>query len=144
MKKALFLVFFSFLVQINFAQNTNAENSSTITKSETVAPSSLGGKSISSEEMEPSKKTKLYQYIAYNYRMPDVSGLKGKVVVDFVIDEKGDIGDFKIVDDLGYGTAEELIRVLKRTQGKWKPTFKDGNPVKVKYTIPLSIDVPKK
>lgn len=144
MKKALFLVFFSFFVQINFAQNINAENSSTITQSETVAPSSLGGKSISSEEMEPSKKTKLYQYIAYNYRMPDVPGLKGKVMVDFVIDENGNLGDFKILDDLGYGTAEELIRVLKRTQGKWKPTFKDGNPVKVKYTIPLSIDVPKK
>lgn len=143
MKKALFLVFFSFFVQINFAQGADTETSSVVVKAETDTSLSTAIKSNGSKEKESSKGMKLYNYISHNYRLPNAPGLKGRVVVDFVINEDGSIGDFKIVEDLGYGTAEELIRVLKTTQGKWKPGIKDGKPVKVEYSIPLTITVPE-
>ncbi|MEN9908842.1 MAG: hypothetical protein RLZZ540_1991 [Bacteroidota bacterium] len=142
MKKALILVFFSFFVQINFAQGTDTETSSVVAKAETDTPLSTTVKSNGSKEKESSKGMKLYNYISDNYRLPNVPGLKGRVVVSFVINEDGSIGDFKIVEDLGYGTAEELIRVLKTTQGKWKPGIENGKPVKVNFSIPLTITVP--
>ena len=86
--------------------------------------------------------SKFYDFINKNFHEPDAPGLKGKVIVSFVINEDGSIGDYKIVKDLGYGTATELIRVLKLTSGKWTPATKDGKPVKTPYTLPLSINIP--
>lgn len=87
--------------------------------------------------------SKFNEYINKNYRLPNVPGLKGKVIVSFVIEEDGSIDDFKIIKDLGYGTAQELIRVLKTTGNKWTPATKDGKPVKTPYTLPLSINIPE-
>lgn len=127
MNKILFLIVFICFNQISIGQETEQDNASLVNKEKTdVVPVSTKG-------------TKLYEYIGRSYRVPDVRGLKGKVVVNFVIDENGNIGDFKIVEDIGHGTAEELIRVLKTTQGKWKAAIKDGKPVKVLYSCPLSI-----
>ncbi len=130
MKKILFLIVLVFINHINFAQEIEARVNS---KSEG---------SISTEQKVP-KESALYQYVARNYIIPDVPGLKGKVVVVFVVNENGSIGDFKIIEDLKHGTAQELIRVLKTTNGKWKPTIKDGKPVKGSYIFPININVPK-
>ena len=85
---------------------------------------------------------KFYEYINKNYRLPDVPGLTGKVKISFVINEDGRLSDYKIIDDLGYGTAKELIRVLKSSSNKWSPALKDGKPVKSEFTLPLSIKIP--
>lgn len=86
---------------------------------------------------------KFYEYIHKNYRLPDVPGLMGKVKVSFVINEDGSIGDYEIINDLGFGTAKELIRVLKLSSNKWSPAVKDGKPVKSTFTLPLSINIPR-
>ncbi|MBD0726409.1 hypothetical protein B6A10_14610 [Flavobacterium sp. L1I52] len=127
MNKILFLIVFICFSQISLGQETEQDNNFLVNKEKMdVVPISTKG-------------TKLYEYIGRNYRVPDVRGLKGKVVVNFVIDENGNIGDFNIVQDIGHGAAEELIRVLKTTQGKWKAGIKDGKPIKVLYSCPLSI-----
>ncbi len=89
----------------------------------------------------PGGLSKFYQYINQNYQLPDVPGLKGKVIVSFVINEDGTTSDYKVIKDLGYGTAQELIRVLKNSP-KWKPAMENGKPVKTPLTLPLSIDIP--
>jgi hypothetical protein len=83
-----------------------------------------------------------YKIIKENFRTPDIPGLKGKILVSFTINEDGKLSDYKIIKELGYGTGKELIRVLKLTNGKWTPAYKDGKPVKTTFTIPLSINVP--
>lgn len=45
--------------------------------------------------------------------MQDVLGLKGKIIVSFVINEDGIVGDYIVVKDLGSGISAELIRVLR-------------------------------
>lgn len=86
--------------------------------------------------------SEFYKYINENYRVPDVEGLKGKIIVEFTINEDGTLGDFKIIKDIGYGAAKELIRVLKKSSNKWTPGYKDGKPVKTTYTLPLNISTP--
>ncbi|QBZ97593.1 energy transducer TonB [Flavobacterium sangjuense] len=95
------------------------------------------------EGKRPGGLSKFYEYINKNYKLPDAPGLKGQVIVSFVINEDGSIGDYKVVKDLGYGTAEELIRVLKTTGNKWTPAKKNGKPVKTPFTLPLTIDIPE-
>lgn len=143
MKKVLFLVVAFFAFQIVSAQESDLKNSSKVTKSKVDIPLTSVSKSENPNDTQFSKGgSKLYDYISYYYHLPDVPGLKGKVVVSFVINEDGSIGDFKIIEDLGYGTAEELIRVLKTTGNKWSPGMQDGKPVKTTYSLPLDIVVP--
>ena len=40
--------------------------------------------------------------------------------------------------DIGYGTGEEAIRVMKLSP-KWIPGKQDGKPVRVLYSLPISI-----
>lgn len=86
--------------------------------------------------------SKFYSFIKKNYNTPDVPNLKGKVIVGFTINEDGTLSDFKIVKDLKHGTAEELIRVLKLTSGKWTPAQKEGKKVKSTFTLPINIATP--
>lgn len=86
--------------------------------------------------------SKFYNFLKKNYNTPDVPNLKGQVIVGFTINEDGTLSDFKIVKDLKHGTAEELIRVLKLTSGKWSPAKKDGKNVKSTFTLPINISTP--
>ncbi len=65
--------------------------------------------------------------------------IKGRVYATFIITEKGNVTDIKVLRDLGYGTDKETIRVLKKLP-KWKPAKIKGKPVKCQYTLPILID----
>lgn len=79
-----------------------------------------------------------YQFIGQNYRVPDVEGLKGKIVMTFVVEKDGSLTDIKVLKDLGYGTGNEAIRVLKMCP-KWTPGKQNGIPIRCVYTLPISI-----
>ena len=80
-----------------------------------------------------------YKFISKNFRVPDVSGLNGKVIIAFVVDKDGTLSDLHILKDIGYGTGAEAIRVLKLTSGKWTPALQKGVPVRCSYTLPITI-----
>ena len=80
-----------------------------------------------------------YEFIGKNYRIPRVKNLKGKVFVQFVIEKDGSLGEIKVMRDIGHGTGEEAVRVLKKSP-KWTPGSQDGKPVRVLYSLPIAID----
>jgi len=80
-----------------------------------------------------------YKYFAKNYRTPNVKKLNGKVYVSFVVEKDGSINEIKILRDIGYGTGDEAIRVLKLSPN-WKPGEQDGKKVRCSYALPISID----
>lgn len=91
----------------------------------------------------PGGMAKFGEYISrhFNYPAPAVEqGIRGKVLVQFVVERDGSLTDIQVLRDLGYGTREEAIRVL-RASPKWKPGVQNGRPVRVSYTLPLSLDV---
>lgn len=50
------------------------------------------------------------------------------VTVSFMVDENGNISDIQALNDPGYGTVQEVIRVIKKGP-KWIPAVKDGKNV---------------
>ena len=60
------------------------------------------------------------------------------MIVTFVIEKDGSLTDIKVIRDIGYGTGEEAIRVLKECK-KWIPAEQNGQKVRVQYTLPISI-----
>ncbi len=83
-----------------------------------------------------------YKYIGNNYRTPSVQGLSGKVYVNFVIEKDGSVVEAKVIRDLGYGTGEEAVRVLSESP-KWSPGMQNGQPVRVLYSLPITIQSSK-
>ncbi|HRH50954.1 MAG TPA: energy transducer TonB [Panacibacter sp.] len=50
------------------------------------------------------------------------------VVVSFVVDKDGNISDVQALNDPGYGTAQEAIRVIKKSK-QWTPALQNGRYV---------------
>ncbi|GAB2954365.1 hypothetical protein GCM10027048_19700 [Hymenobacter coalescens] len=72
-------------------------------------------------------------------RFPDEAlrrGLSGKVLVQFVVDERGRIQDPQVVKGLGYGLDQEALRLV-RIMPWWTPGLIGGQPVRVQCTLPI-------
>ena len=85
----------------------------------------------------PGGMGKFSEFISKNYKAPD-EDVKGKVIVQFVVEKDGSLTDIKVMRDLGYGTGAEAIRVLKKMP-KWKPGIQNGRPVRSLFSLPISL-----
>ena len=65
---------------------------------------------------------------------------KYTVTVMFIVDKDGSVTGINIKNDPGYGTAEEVIRVLKKSP-KWSPGIQNGNRVKSWRTQNITFQV---
>jgi len=79
-----------------------------------------------------------YQFVGKNYQAPKEEKLKGKVYVTFIIEKNGSLTDIKVLRDIGYGTGDEAIRVLKLCPN-WIPGKINDEPVRVLYSLPITI-----
>lgn len=91
----------------------------------------------------PGGVKEMYQFIGKVLRYPSAAannGIEGKVVIEFVVDKEGNVGEFKVLRGLAGGCTEEVIRILKNMP-KWKPGKQQGRAVPVYYTLPVSFDL---
>lgn len=79
-------------------------------------------------------------YVQRHYKYPDVPLLKGRVIVEFVIEKDGSVDDIRIIRDLGFGTGEEARRLMKNCPN-WSPGIQDSKPVRVRYVLPINISL---
>lgn len=81
-------------------------------------------------------------WLGSNYRYPQEAidaELKGQMVVSFIVEADGELTDFKVVKDLGYGTADAAIEVLQKA-ANWRPGIQNGKKVRVAYTLPITFN----
>lgn len=90
----------------------------------------------------PGGMSAFYAYIGKNYVVPNVKNLKGKVIVSFIVEKDGSLGDIKVLRDIGSGTGEEAIRVLQLCE-KWIPASQNGQTVRCSYQLPINIELAK-
>ncbi len=82
---------------------------------------------------------KFNAYLSKSFNLPDKTDLNGKVTIQFVVNTDGSLSDFKIINDQGYGTGKEAIRVIKSYPEKWTPASKDGKAIRSTYNLPILI-----
>jgi len=63
------------------------------------------------------------------------AGIEGKVYVQFIIDEKGNVTNPVVLKGIGGGCDEAALEAVKKA--KFKPGKQRGRPVKVQYSIPI-------
>jgi protein TonB len=83
------------------------------------------------------------KFLQKNLRFPGVAqdaGVSGRVLMSFVIEKDGSLSNIKVERVAGYGFDEEATRVLKLAKA-WKPGMQNGQPVRVKYVIPMNFQL---
>lgn len=81
----------------------------------------------------------LMKYLSANIRYPEAAhkaGTQGRVTVQFVVGKDGSIGNVSILRGVDPALDAEAIRVISGMP-KWKPGTQKGEPVNVKYTVPV-------
>ncbi len=82
-------------------------------------------------------KEKLYEFIYRKIRIRKDCP-EGKIYLSFIIEKNGSLSSFKVIKDLGFGSGEEAIRVLKDSP-LWEPGEQNGKKVRVLYNLPITI-----
>ncbi|MBD1391849.1 energy transducer TonB [Mucilaginibacter glaciei] len=85
------------------------------------------------------------KFLGKNLRFPSAAsdaGISGRVVVSFVIEKDGSLSNIVVEKGMGYGMDQEALRVLKLAKA-WKPGRQNGQPVRVRYMIPIAFQMPE-
>lgn len=78
---------------------------------------------------------KFYSFITQNYKLPPkVKNLNGEMRASFVIEKDGSLSTVTLIKDLGFGTGEELKRVLLSSP-KWYPGEQNGKRIRERFEI---------
>ncbi len=83
----------------------------------------------------------VYEYIKY----PDSAirnGIRGTVIADFVVDEKGKVKDVRIVESLDDEIDAQVVKVIGASP-KWKPAVVGDKPVSVRISVPVEFKLAK-
>lgn len=84
--------------------------------------------------------TALMDYLNNNVNYPIVAyenGVQGRVIVSFVVEKDGSLGDIKVVKSVDPSLDKEAVRVVK-SMPKWVAGKMNGRCVRVKYNVPIS------
>ncbi len=69
---------------------------------------------------------------------PDMArkaGIDGRVIIQFIVTEDGNVEDPRVIRGIGGGCDKEALRVVKQAQ--FEPGRQRGKPVRVQYSLPI-------
>lgn len=82
----------------------------------------------------------LRTYLNQNIRYPaeaQENCVQGRVIVSFVVEKDGHISDVTVLRSVDPSLDKEAVRVI-RNMPRWTPGKQGGEPVKVRYNVPVS------
>jgi TonB family protein len=97
-------------------------------------------KSVEQMPRFPGGEAEMMKYLSQNIQYPPSAAkndVEGRVILQFVVEKDGQIGEVKIVRSVDPELDAEAVRVIK-TMPNFIPGRQDGKPVAVWYTIPIS------
>ena len=100
-------------------------------------------RSVEQMPMFPGGEYALMKHLQANIKYPPEAAknnIEGRVIVQFVIDETGQVGEVKVVRPVSEELDAEAVRVVKALP-KFEPGRQDGEAVSVWYTLPVMFKV---
>jgi len=88
----------------------------------------------------PGGPAALMEYLSKNVRYPEEAhknGIQGRVIVTFVVNKDGSITEACVVKSVDSQIDAEALRVVN-SMPNWIPGRQNGEPVRVKYTVPIT------
>ncbi len=103
-------------------------------------------KSVEQMPQFPGGEAALMKYIDSHIQYPPEAAknnIQGRVILQFVVDKTGEIGEVKVVRSVDKELDEEAVRIIK-TLPKFIPGRLNGQAVAVWYTLPVTFKLPQK
>jgi len=94
---------------------------------------------VENEPQFPGGIQAFYKYVKDNMNYPSQArkmGVEGRVFIQFVVDENGNLSEVKAIKGIGAGCDEEAERVLRESP-RFIPGKQRGRPVKVRMVMPI-------
>jgi protein TonB len=88
----------------------------------------------------PGGTAALMSWLSQNIKYPVIAaenGVKGRVIVQFVVEKDGSITDVVVVKSVDPSLDREATRVIKNMP-HWIPGRQNGSPVRVRFTVPVT------
>ncbi len=76
------------------------------------------------------------KFLEDNVRHPIANTNSGTVIVQFVVNEDGQVVEPTVLRSLNKAFDDEALRLVA-SMPRWQPGMKDGKPVAVKFTLPI-------
>jgi len=97
---------------------------------------------IFAEEMPefPGGERALLKFLVQNIKYPSIAaetGIKGKVIVNFIVNTDGSISGAKVLRSVDQSLDKEALRVVS-SMPRWKPGKQSGKLVRVTYSVPIN------
>ncbi len=69
--------------------------------------------------------------------------IQGTIYLNYIVRNDGSLSNIKLLKSVSGGTElnAEAIRILKLTEGKWKPGKQNGKPVNVQMNLPFKFSL---
>ncbi len=84
----------------------------------------------------------VYKHFTYPTECAEM-GIEGRVVVQFIVEKDGSVSNPRILRGLDCAEAnEEALRVVS-IMPRWKPGMQQGRPVRVLFSLPITVEVLK-
>ncbi len=86
----------------------------------------------------PGGEGKLNEFIQENINYDGLTNkkVKGTLVLRAIVEMDGSLKEIKALDDLGYGTKKEALRIVHKLK-RWNPGIKNGIPARTTVIIPV-------
>lgn len=100
-------------------------------------------KSVEQMPQFPDGEVALMRYLQSEIKYPPTAAannIMGRVIVQFVVEENGEIGEVKVLRSIDEELDAEAVRVVKSLP-KFNPGRQDGKAVAVWYTLPISFKI---
>jgi len=84
------------------------------------------------------------RFLQKNLRVPDEAinnGIKGRIVVQFIVDREGNVSDVHAISGPEEGGLRQEAERVIRKSGKWTPAIQNGNKVKSYKSQPIVIEL---
>ena len=85
----------------------------------------------------PGGMDSLYKYLDANLKYPTDREVKGVVLTEFVVDEKGKVSDVTILKGLDPET-DEMVKQVLLAMPPWSPGKAEGKPRKNTFQLPIT------
>lgn len=88
----------------------------------------------------------LSQYLSQNLSYPTrakKANVSGRVFIQFVVTETGEIRELRVLKGIGFGCDEEAVRVVSKMPN-WIPGKQNGKTVSVQYNLPIQFALEKR
>ena len=100
----------------------------------------VGTKELDREPNFPGGLKDFYEYVGNHFEKQEIEeGETVKVLVSFVIEKNGTMTDIDVIKKTTPDVDKEAIRVLKSLKTKWEPGYKDGEAVRTRYSLPITV-----